>query len=123
MTAGQALHNFFSSFGLDAYVDTAVPDDVALPYLTYQNKVSDFLEATADIEVNLWYYTTSEATPNAKAKQIHDAIGMGGKLLSCDDGYIWVKRGTPWCQSLLDDTDKTVKRRYINVSLEYLTKG
>lgn len=43
-------------------------------------------------------------------------------MIKCDEGYIWVKTGSPWCQSLTDDTDKAIKRRYINITLEFLTK-
>jgi hypothetical protein len=30
MTKGKALHTFFSSFGLDAYPSSSVPEDVIL---------------------------------------------------------------------------------------------
>lgn len=123
MTKAAALYEFFSSFGLTAYPATSVSKDVIFPYLTYELVVDSFDGGEVALTVNLWFYTSSEAIPNAKAQEIADAIGAGGKLLPCDGGYIWVKRGKPWCQSLPDDTAPDIKRRYLNVTVEYLTKN
>lgn len=123
MTKGAALYQFFSGFGMDAYTATGVPDDAILPYLTYELITSAWEGGEVGITVNLWYRTESEALPNAKAEELSRAIGVGGKILACDGGYIWLKRGSPWCQSLKDDTNPAIKRRYINVTAEYLTEN
>lgn len=120
MTKEAALHGFFNSFGIPGYPSSAVPGDVVFPYLTYDDVIEAYFRQ-ASITVNLWYYTTSEAEPNAKAQELSDGIGLGGKLIPCDGGYLWVKRGSPWCQSLADDASPDIKRRYINVEVEYLT--
>lgn len=120
-TKAAALHEFFSGFGIPAYPVSSVPEDTVFPWLTYELITSAWEEGEVGIVVNLWYYTESEATPNAKAEEISKAIGLGGATLPCDDGLIWVKRGSPWCQSLRDDTDPLIKRRYINISAEYMT--
>lgn len=119
MTKATALHNFYSGFGLDAYPTSSVPSDVILPYLTYEY-VADAM-GEVDTSVNLWFYTESEAIPNAKAQEISEAIGLGGVTLRFDGGVIWVKRGSPWCQSLKDDTAPGIKRRLLNVALEYIS--
>ena len=121
MTKEQALYQFFNSFGIVGYRNTSVPDDVKFPFLTYDVPISSFEEDPVSITLNLYYYTDSEATPDAKAEEIRNAIGMGGKLLNCDGGAIWLKWGTPWCQSLVDETNRNIKRRYINITAEYLT--
>jgi len=121
MTKEQALHSFFNSFGMSGYKSTAVPDNVTLPYLTYAAPIGVFDESAVSITVQLYFYTDSEAIPDAKAEEIRKAIGYGGVLLPCDDGRIWLNWGSPWCQSLVDDTNKNIKRRYINISAEYLT--
>ena len=120
MTKGAALQAFFSQF-MDAYAASAVPDDVMFPYLTYELITSAWDGGEVGLTVNLWFYTTSEAVPNAKAQELSDAIGYGGVTLPCDGGFIWLKRGSPWCQNLRDDTDQNIKRRYINVTAEYMT--
>ncbi len=123
MTKAAALYKFFSSFGMAAYAATAVPYDVEFPYLTYELITSAWESGEVGITVNLWFYTTNEAEPNAKAQELSDAIGLGGKVIPCDGGYIWIKRGSPWFQSLRDGNDPNTKRRYINVTVEYLTEN
>lgn len=123
MTKEAALKRFFGGFDIAAYPSTSVPNDAVFPYLVYDFPIDAFDGGEVSGTVNLWYFTTQEVPPNAKARELSEAIGRGGKLLPCDDGYIWLKRGTPWCQSLSDDTDKNIKRRYINVTAEYLTEN
>lgn len=121
MTKEAALHKFFNSFGIPAYPSSSVPDDAIFPWITYDLTTSAWDGGEVGLTVNLWYYTTDEAVPNAKARELSERIGMSGRLVPCDGGAIWIKRGSPWCQSLQDETDPIIKRRYINVSAEYLT--
>lgn len=123
MTKAAALHQFFSSFGITAYTATSVPEDAVFPYLTYELIVDAWDGGETGLTVNLWFYTESEAIPNAKADEISRTIGLGGIVLPCEGGYIWVKRGSPWCQSLSDETSEMIKRRYLNVTVEYLTEN
>ena len=120
MTKAQALHQFFSGFDIPAYPTSNVPDDAIFPFLTYELVTGAWGGAPVALTVNLWYYTTSEKTPNAKAHEISEAIGFG-KVLKCEDGFIWLRRGTPWCQNLRDEADPIIKRRYLNITAEYLT--
>lgn len=127
MTKDKALHAWFQSFGIPFYPASSVPsppkepEGVILPYGTYELITSAWGEGEVGLTINLWYYTESEAVPNAKAQEISDTIGMGGVLVPCDEGAIWLKRGSPWCQNLTYDEDPNVKRRYINLTAEYLT--
>lgn len=121
MTKEAALKAFFESFGIPAYPSSAVPDDVIFPYLTYDMVTDAWESGPVGITVNLWYYTTQESPPNAKARELSQRIGIGGAIIKCDEGYIWLKRGSPWCQSLQDEADKNIKRRYLNISAEFLT--
>ena len=36
MTAAEAIYGFWSSFGVPAYEENAVPDGAGMPYLTYR---------------------------------------------------------------------------------------
>lgn len=123
MTKEAALHAFFNSFGVPFYPASSVPDDAIFPWGTYELALSSFESGEVGLTVNLWYYTEDEAKPNAKAREMSERIGMGGKIIPCDGGAIWLKRGSPWCQSLQDETDLIIKRRYINVTAEYLTEN
>lgn len=120
MTKAQALQAWFSKF-LPAYTSSSVPDDVVFPWLTYDASFSAFGGEKVSLTVNLWFYTESESVPNAKAEEISKALGIGGVVLPCDDGYVWLTRGSPFCQSLKDDSDPNIKRRYLNITAEYLT--
>ena len=122
MTKDKALHAWFSQF-LTAYPTSNVPEDATFPWLTYELITGAWDSGEISLTVNLWYYTESEAIPNAKAQEISAAIGYGGTVIPCDGGYIWIKRGTPWCQNIADETDKNIKRRYLNITAEYLTEN
>lgn len=129
MTKDEALHAWFnkavhkpnSDEYLPFYTTASVPEDAVFPWGTYELITSAFEGGEVGITVELWFYTTSEAIPNAAAAELSRAIGHCGAVIQCDEGYIWLKRGSPWCQSLRDEADANVKRRYINVTAEYLT--
>lgn len=117
MTKTAAIHRFFSSF-LPSYPASSVSAEHEVEYLTYELPVGSIDDGELSITVNLWFYTDSEERPYAMAQALSEAIGRGGRMLPCDGGYVWLKRGSPWCQNL---SDGDYKRRYINVSVEYLT--
>jgi hypothetical protein len=98
-----------------------VPDDAVFPWLTYDLTTSAWDGGEVGLTVNLWYHTTDEAIPNAKARELSQRIGYGGVQIPCDGGFIWIKRGSPWCQSLTYQEDPAIKRRYINITAEYFT--
>lgn len=123
MTKGEVLHKFFSEFGMNAYASTSVPNDVIFPYLTYDPIYDTWENGEVGITVNLWFYTDSESIPNAKVQELSETIGSGGTSIACDGGFVWIKRGSPWCQNLRDETDFNIKRRYLNVSVEFLTNN
>lgn len=118
MTKSKALNKFFNRFGT-AYPSTSVPIDVEFPWITYENNVGNVGD-TNSCKVTLWYHTESEAVPNNKVDEIAEAIGLGGIVLNTDDGAIWVRRGTPWCQPLRDENDYAVKGRLLTLELEFL---
>lgn len=119
-TQAAAVHQFLSGFGVPAYTTASVPEDAEFPYLTYSLVTGEWGDYGTSMAVDLWYRTESEALPNAKAEEMRRAIGPGGRVLRCDGGAVWVRRGTPWCQSMADPDDDMVKRRYINIDIEYL---
>ncbi len=123
MTKAAALHAFFNSFGIPFYTASNVPDDTIFPWGTYEAAFGAFGDEPLSITVNLWYRTTSEKIPNDKAMEISEAIGLGGKAIFCDEGAIFLRRGEPFCQNLSDETDDLIKRRYINITAEFITNN
>ena len=116
----QAVYTWLSGFQIPAYASTSVPSDAAYPYLTYELPVGEWQGGELALTVDLWYYGDSESVPNAKAREIRAALGLGGVKLDVDGGQLWLKRGSPFSQPWKQDDDK-VKSRRVNVSIEYLT--
>ena len=122
MNKAAAMHAFLSSFGIPAYADTSVPDAAQMPYLTYTLAVGAFGDGELNVTVNLWYRTESEAAPNAKVEEISERISFQGSAIACDGGMVWIKRGAPFAQAVADE-DNSIKRRMLNLSVEYLTEN
>jgi hypothetical protein len=123
MTKEAALYNFWSMFGLPAYEENAVPigeDGAEFPYITYQ-VVTDSFGNDVALTGSVWYKSTSWKEANAKAQEISDKISHGGVTLACDGGIIWIRRGIPFAQSMGDDSDDLIKRKYINITAEFMT--
>lgn len=122
VTPEAAIYTFLSGFAIPAYASSSVPDQAQFPYLTYDLVLGEWEQGEANMTVNVWYRTESEATPNAKVREIGAAIGMGGVTLPCDGGMLWLKKGSPWAQAVtIDGEDEKVKRRLLNVSIETIT--
>ena len=123
MDKEQALHQFWSGFGLTAYDENTVPDNALTvnggKYLTY-NVATASLDEPTPLYANLWYKSSSWAEITVKANQMAEAIGRGGAIVPFDGGYIWICRGAPFSQRMPDEDD-TIRRIYINVMAEYLS--
>ena len=120
MTKAATIYQFWNGFGLTAYEENTVPTDAAFPYVTYQ-LVTDSFDREVAATASLWYRGESWTAINAKTEEIARFIGGGGCLLDCDGGFIWLKRGTPFAQNMGDESDDLIKRKYINVTVEYMT--
>lgn len=118
MNKYEAIQDFMSSFGLKAYEIHYVPDNAKLPYLTYSAEIGKIGEETSFV-VNLWYKTTRNDLPNSKVDEIDNAL-KGGAVIDCAEGAIWIKKGSPFCQNMIDENDSSIKRRYINLSAEFI---
>ena len=120
MTKAAAIYQFWSSFGLTAYEENTVPTDAAFPYITYQ-LVTDSFDREIPLTASIWYRSESWAGINAKTEEISQKISRGGKVIPCDGGAIWLKRGQPFAQSMGDESDDLIKRKYLNITAEFMT--
>lgn len=119
----QALQQFWSSFGIPAYDRNSVPDDATMPYITYDattGSLDDMIPATADV----WYFGKSWKDISLKVDEIAEVITRGGKVIPINnnDEYVWVCRGVPFAQRMPDENDN-VKRVYLVLNIEFLTKN
>ena len=120
MTKAAAIYQFWSSFGLTAYEENTVPHDATFPYITYQ-LVTDSFDREIPLTVSIWYRSESWTAINAKTEEISQKISRGGKVIPCDGGAIWLKRGQPFSQNMRDESDDLIKRKYLNITAEFMT--
>ena len=120
MTKAAAIYQFWNGFGLKAYEENSVPDDASFPYITYQ-LVTDSFDREIPLTASLWYRSESWTGINAKTEEISQKISRGGKVIPCDGGAIWLKRGQPFAQSMGDESDNLIKRKYLNITAEFMT--
>lgn len=119
MTKNQAYHSFLTAFGWTVYDENTVPENATLPRLTYNFADAEF-GSPVMMSISAWDRSQSWATVTEMADDIYDGIGLGGKVLTYDDGYIWIKRGQPFSQRMSDEDDG-IRRIVINIEVEYLT--
>lgn len=119
MNKETALHNFWNSFGVDAYDETSVPDKATFPYITY-NMATDSLGNVVPLHAQLWYKSNSWLGVTALKDAIAARItGENYETVKFDGGYIYIAGGTPFAQRI-DDENDTIKRIYINAQAEFL---
>lgn len=122
-TKAATIYEFWNSFEMPAYEENSVPtgeDAPKFPYITYQ-LVTDSLGGEVAMSASLWYRGTSWVEVNSKTEEISQRIGRKGAVLDCNGGKVWAKRGTPFAQNMGDESDNLIKRKYLNITAEYLT--
>ena len=123
MNKWEALQEFWSSFGWDAYDENSVDTGAlspSLPYITYAAQtgvVGQVLSLTA----SLWDKSTSWVSVSDKADEISERIGYGYELVKVDGGYLYLTQGQPFAQRMNDPEDSEIKRIYIILNAEFLT--
>ena len=120
MTKAAAIYQFWNGFGLTFYEENTVPTDATFPYGTYQ-LVTDSFDREVAATASLWYRGESWTAINAKTEEISAHVGLGGKIIKCDGGRIWIKRGQPFAQNMGDESDDLIKRKYLNLTVEFMT--
>lgn len=121
MNKSQALYQFWSGFDLPAYDENSVPDDTPFPYITY-SEATDSLGNVVQLTASIWDRNNSWERLSLKTDEIAEKIGKNGyHIMSLDGGYVWFVKGTPFAQRM-GDPDKSIKRVYLNVQAEFLTR-
>lgn len=127
MTKAAALNQFFNSFGLEAYEENVVysfEEPPVFPYITYEMATDSFSdESGIPLSASLWYRSFSWMECNAKAEEIAAYVGDGGKIIDFDGGHIWIKRGTPFAQSIGDVSDDMVRRKALLFQVEFFSQN
>lgn len=114
----QALTAFWNSFGLSAYDENTVPDNAALPYITFSVGDDDF-DHPVSLTSSIWYRSKRWDEITNKLNEVSQRIGRGGIMVPYDGGAFWVKKGTPFAQRA-SDPDDSIRRIFINVEVEFI---
>lgn len=118
----QAMQSFWESFNIPAYDESSVPNDAKMPYITYDVSTGS-LDSMIPCTGNVWYYSNSWQPISQKVDEISEAIGIGGKVIPIDGKqYVWICRGEPFAQRVQEENDN-VKRVYLILNVEFLTKN
>ena len=121
MDKAQAIHNFWSSFGLPAYDEQTVPDEAVMPYITYMVE-TDSLEGMLTLPASIWYHSTSWAAVSRKAEEIAEYIvRQHPPAIKLDKGRLYLTKGTPFAQRMGDADDDMIRRIYLILNAEFLT--
>lgn len=122
----QAQHEFWSSFGWQAYDDqtTFTEDDLpAYPHITYES-VSGGFNARTSISVHLWNRATSWAAIKQKATEIEGALSKGGVVIPFTGGALWlsIPADTVFARPFSTGaSDELIQRIMLTVTVDFLS--
>lgn len=124
MKKWQAIYDFFSGFGLEAFEENSVPtgsDAPAYPYIVYELKQGGF-DAETDVALSFSIIDKYDSfIPSYElCDSIAEAIG-DGKIYELDNGYLKIRQGSPWAQNQREPNDNTVRRLYSVIMVTYYT--
>lgn len=117
-----ALYQFWSGFGIPAYLSDAVPSDAELPYITFEVVSGAALTDTVLTAFN-WNRRTNNA--NVERAAMMDAIAMaipedGTRLDLAEGGFLMLYRNSANFQSYYQDPeDKNVLAGRTSYEIHY----
>lgn len=128
MDKEQALHTFWSQFGIKAYDMNTVPTDeefkkmgvAPFPRITYEVLTDNFGAQNA-LTASIWDKSPSWGTVTTLLHTIEQTLGMGGQTVRYDGGMLWVKRGQPFSRRG-QDPDDSIRRIVLTVEVEYISE-
>lgn len=127
MDKAQAIHAFWSSFGLPAIDEQSLYDEntlkemeITLPYISYELSTGN-IESAISLNASLWYRSTSWKEITQKADEIAAYIGYGGKIIPVTGGCIWVKLGNQFSRRMEDEFDRGLRRIVLSIDVDFFT--
>lgn len=120
MDKEQAIHDFWSRFGIPAYSENSVPDGVTYPFIAYSVSTG-MLGGVTTLGANLYYRSTSWEAIQLKKEEIARYLGIGGVTIKLDKGYAYFCQAEPFAQQMSEPGDDMVKRYYLMLQAEFLT--
>ena len=123
MDKWQGLQSFWESFGIPAYDENTVPDDAVMPYITYSAAVGPY-EAVIPMSASIWYYGTDWKNVSNKADQISLVLSSLVTIKLNDHQYLVLSKAneSQFAQRVYDETNDLVKRVYLTITGQFLTR-
>lgn len=119
----QALYAFWSQFGVPAYLSDCVPDDAALPYITYNVANSPAMGIAL---ITAFNYHTKAPSGNVDRAALADKIAAaipekGVKLPLENGGFLIMFRNTDFQTTYQDPEDLDVVGIRTSVEVHFYT--
>ena len=114
-TIAGGLWRFWNQFGVPAYPQDAVPDDVDLPYITYRLGFPDW-RSQMSIFATVWSRSTSYAECSALVDEIDETIGECFQIPT-ESGVLMVYKDINFAQVQPQD-DISIKAVFLSLILE-----
>lgn len=118
MDKWQALDTYWNGYGMQAYNELTVPDNAAMPYITYQAAVGS-LDGPMRLSGSLYWRGNSWAWGMQKATAMLKAMDREIKV---DGGYVKFRLPQGFqAQPQTEPSDEQVRRIIFQVDVEFLT--
>lgn len=119
MDKAQAINAFWNSFDLPAYDEYTVPQNIALPYITYEVNTAE-LDEPVILTANLWYRDSGWKAITEKTEEIAEYIKRMTPI-KVENGRVFISKGDPFAQRLDEPDDSTIRRMLLYIYVEFLT--
>lgn len=119
----QVLYQFWTQFGVPAYLADCVPSDAVLPYITYE-VIQPALNGETVLTAFNWHERDADGNVQRSAlmDDIAAAMPEGGLMLAVDHGYVIIYRNDAgFQQDWQDDVDGDVIAGRTSYVLQYYT--
>ena len=117
---GRALYNFWSSFGLNAYPEDTVPDNVETPYITYSIRQPDWADPDS-LYARVWYRSDSYTGVMAKVDEIGRKLESGYSVPTDDGGCVILMKDSNFAQFQPYEVDPNMKVAYLSLIMHAFT--
>ena len=121
MNRWEAIHQFWSSFGVPAYEQNSVPDlkTLTFPYITYEAAVGSW-EDIIPLTASIWDKNTSWRRIADLSDTIEKTVRLSDPVAYDNGMYrIWVG-DTAFSQNMGDPDNDKIKRKVLNLNFEFM---
>ena len=112
----KTLFSFFETLGYEIYLNGNVKEGANFPYISIDYELAEFGEEGL-IQGRIWDKGTSRVNVNNISDKLLIAINKGINLkINNENGYIYLLQGSPFIQSMNDETGLQVN--YFNIIMK-----